>query len=188
MALDIFAAGNFLATNNFKLEIPFANTFNEHVQAINLPGANMNPVTGGLPTPFTQLQIPGHTMYFDTLTVTAHVDENMMSYQEIASWMFAVGFPSDFSQYATISNIPSTTGGSVVRDITLTILNSQEIPFIRFTYIAAYPILIGPMQFDSRPDDVQYAVFDVQFKYQSFKFQQIVNGVLIQNNVTTTSV
>ena len=99
---------SFLSPLGFKLQIKKTPHVNYFVQKVNVPSVTLG--TADIESPFTKIPFPGTKLTYGNLDVTFKVDENMMNYLEIYSWLREVGFPDNFAQYGSIAGKSITSG------------------------------------------------------------------------------
>jgi hypothetical protein len=119
-------------------------------------------------TPFTKIPFPGTKLTFGNLQVTFKVDENMLNYLEIYSWLRDVGFPDNFAQYSNIEGQQMTSGNGVFSDFTLIVLSSAMNPNMEITFFDCFPVDLSELEFDSTLSDVDYLTATVTFALRRF--------------------
>jgi len=160
--------------------------------AINVPGISLN--FQEQRTPLKDIPVPGEKLTYQDLDVTFLVDENLENYQELHNWLTGLGFPTDHTEYAALSNantdrFPTSSGsvsreigkvkygapnaGSTLSDATLMILTSKNNPVVEIRFSDLFPISIGPLQYNQQATDVNYLTVNCVFKYQIYKFANV---------------
>ena len=163
---------SFLSPLGFKLQVKKTPHVNYFVQKVNVPGVTLG--TADIDSPFTKIPFPGTKLTFGNLQVTFKVDENMMNYLEIYSWLRDVGFPDNFAQYSNIAGQSITSGAGVYSDITLIVLSSAMNPNIEFTFFDCFPVDLSELTFDSTSADVDYLTATVTFANRRFDVKPLV--------------
>lgn len=162
---------NFLSPLNFDFSIQRAPHINFFIQSVNLPGLSfMNPLQ---PTPFSNIPQTGDRIYYDDLVVTYKVDEDLQNYLEIYNWFTSIGFPADFNQYQQLKAQSLTTGKAIYSDITLLISNSTKVANFQVNFRECFPVAIGPLQFNSTDNDINYLTCTATFRYIFFEITKI---------------
>ena len=93
---------NPLSPNGFIFNITKLPNVNFFCQQINLPGLNLPSIIQG--TPFSDAEIPGEKLTYDTLDLQFLVDEQMLNYTSVHNWITALGFPQNYDQYINFIN------------------------------------------------------------------------------------
>jgi len=163
---------SFLSPLGFKLQIKKTPHVNYFVQKVNIPSVTLG--TADIDSPFTKVPFPGTKLTFGNLEVTFKVDENMVNYNEIYSWLRDVGFPDNFAQYNNIAGRSITSGEGVFSDITLIVLSSAMNPNIEFTFFDCFPVDLSEITFDSTSADVDYLTATVSFANRRFDVKNLV--------------
>jgi hypothetical protein len=157
---------SFLSPLGFKLQIKKTPTVNYFVQKASIPSITLG--AADVDTPFTKIPFPGTKLTFGNLQVTFKVDENMLNYLEIYSWLRDVGFPDNFAQYSNIAGQQMTSGNGVFSDITLIVLSSAMNPNMEITFFDCFPVDLSELEFDSTLSDVDYLTATVTFALRRF--------------------
>jgi hypothetical protein len=162
---------NFLSPLNFDFSLQRAPHLNFFIQSINLPGVSfMNPLQ---PTPFSNIPMTGDRLYYDDLNIVFKVDEDLQNYLEIYTWLSELGFPADFNQYQQISSKPITAGNGLRSDITLLISNGIKVANFQVNFRECIPVAIGPLQFATTDDSINYMTCSATFRYIFFEIEKI---------------
>jgi hypothetical protein len=162
---------NFLSPLNFEFSLQRAPHLNFFIQSINLPGVSfMNPLQ---PTPFSNIPQTGDRLYFDDLSVVYKVDEDLQNYLEVFNWITELGFPADFTQYQAIATKSIASGTGLRSDITLLIQNSLKVANFQVNFRECIPVAIGPLQFSSTDDTVNFMTCSVTFRYMFYELSKI---------------
>lgn len=82
---------NLFSGSNFQFNMPRAPIFSHFAQMITPPGEDLG--TAPYPTRPAGLKVPGSSVTFDTLTVTANMDQNWLAFEEIHKWMRGMASP-----------------------------------------------------------------------------------------------
>jgi hypothetical protein len=162
---------SYLSPLGFKLQIKKTPHVNYFVQKAVIPRVSLG--TADVATPFTKMPYPGTKLTFDNLQVTFKVDENMMNYLEIYSWLRDVGFPDNFAQYQNIAGQSISSGEGVFSDITLIILSSAMNPNLEITFFDCFPVDLSELEFDSTLSDVDYLTATVTFANRRFDIKTL---------------
>lgn len=162
---------NFLSPLGFHFhvkKIPHVNFFLQHV---NIPSITLP--TAKQATPFVDIPHPGDHCIFEPLSIRFKIDEDMNNYNELLSWVTALGFPDEHSQYAEIASKNQSVGDGIVSDISLIILTSLKNANIEITFRDAWPTYLGNFALNTVDNSVQYIDCAASFNYTSFKLATI---------------
>lgn len=163
---------NPLSPNGFMFNISKLPDVNFFCQSINLPGLNLPSIAQG--TPFSDAEIPGDKLTYDTLDLQFLVDEQMLNYTSIHNWITALGFPQSYDQYINfISADQKNKTNELMQnysDGVLQILNNSNNPSKTIQFRDLFPVSLSALTFLSTSDDVQYLVGNVSFKFTYYEF------------------
>lgn len=162
-----------LSVQKFRFQIRKLPNTTYTVSSVKLPGLNMGFVKQS--TPFAQLPIPGNgNLQFGELVLSFIVDENMANYFELVNWMVALGFPKDYTQYATVKhsdlNINPEFGG-VWSDAILHILTNQSNYNINIMFKDAFPVSLSELNFDAQNTQADPQIATVSFQYARYEYE-----------------
>jgi hypothetical protein len=163
---------SFLSPLGFKLQIKKTPTVNYFIQKATIPSVSLG--IADIDSPFTKVPFPGTKLTFGNLQVTFKVDENMLNYLEIYSWLRDVGFPDNFAQYSNIAGQQVTSGEGVFSDITLIVLSSAMNPNVEITFFDCFPVDLSELEFDSTLSDVDYLTATATFASRRFDIKALV--------------
>lgn len=141
-------------------------------QEVNLPGLLLGEPEFG--TPFARVPVPGETLTYEQLEIQFLIDERMDNYKSLYNWMVALGFPQDYNQYLSLSDldqINTTELATNYSDATLLILNNNNQPSQIVTFYDLFPVSISSLQFASTNTDVNYLVGRANFRFSYYKFE-----------------
>ncbi len=154
---------NFLGQLDFKFILKRSPHVNFFLQRVNLPQIVLPNFTPG--NPFVKIPYSGDHINFDPLSIEFKVDEDFYNYLEIHDWLYGLGFPQEFQQYADLHQHPKITGESLTSDISLMILSSVKKPNIEIIFADAFPTSLSNLVFSTTPSDVDYLSCLVTFAY-----------------------
>lgn len=164
---------NFLSPLSFKFSMERAPNLSYFVQSATVPALTLgNPY---LDTPFVRVPVAGDRLFFNELTITYRVDEDMLNYLEMYNWLVQLGFPESFEQYTLSYNAGGggTSESLVFTDATLTVLTNTMNPNYDIKFRDMYPLSLSELQFDSKDQDVDYVEATVTFAYKDFVIEKI---------------
>ena len=152
----------------------------------NLPGITLDELELG--SPLKDLPLLGSKLTYEDLSITFIVDENLENYIEMHTWLTAIGFPKDRSQFkdfrSTTSNTKTSTRGeskdigdvkaatpeiSMVSDAMLTILTNKNNPVVECRFADIFPTSLSGLEYSQNQTDVEYLTAAVTFKYKLYE-------------------
>lgn len=151
---------NLLQTTQFMLSFARAPDTSYFCQTVTLPGISLGEAQQV--TPFTDLYKPGDKLIYDPLNVTFLVDELLNSWKNIHDWMRGLGTPTKFMEYQRAKK------EGLVSDATLTVLNGQNNPVLRYMFRDCFPTALSPMNMSSTDDGGISMTCDVTLRYNWF--------------------
>jgi len=160
---------NFLSPVGFNFSLKKLPNTVYFIQSVNLPSVTLGEYS--FPTPFSRIPVPGDHLEFGELTVAFRIDEDMQNYREINEWLFALGFPENFSQYESLKNtdLLAGSGEGLVSDATLTILTSAMNPNIEVRFKDMFPLSLDSIDFLYSATDIDYILGSATFRYQRYE-------------------
>jgi len=148
---------------------------NYFVQSANIPSVNLG--STAIPNPFVKIPVPGDQLQYSDLNISFRVDENLVNYKELYSWMTQLGFPNGFDEYASQTSSAGATGLNqpkmVYSDATLVVLSSSMNPVMEVVYKDLFPVSLSELTFDSKMTQVTYIEARAVFKYRTFILRSI---------------
>ena len=144
------------------------------LQEAPLPGISLG--TALQSSSVHDIKLPGDTMDFDDITLSFMVDELMENYIAIHNWIVGLGFPEGHASFTKfIADTKNENSYSVasksVSDCHLTILNSDNHPSRKFTFVDAFPTSLSALTFQSTNTDVNYVVATVTLSYSYYTIE-----------------
>jgi hypothetical protein len=126
------------------------------------------------------IKVPGETLTFDDIQISFLVDENMDNYQAIFGWLIGLGYPEGHYQFrewqANLKNANAYSKSDAARTVSdchLSILNSDNIPIFRYTFVDAFPVALSGLTFQSTNTDVQYLVANLTLAYSYYTVSSV---------------
>ena len=158
---------NFLSPIGFRFLLQRLPTVQFMVQSVTLPSVVLGEAERD--TPFVKIPQPGDHLQYEALSIRYRIDEDMINYKEILSWMEGLGTPYSFGAMRQLVNTKSPSPrGDTFSDGTLAVLSSNNNLNKTITFIDMFPISLSPLQFDATMSDIEYLEADVSFRYQRF--------------------
>lgn len=144
---------NFLTASRFSLSIAGDEYKDLIAQVQEFTHPSLTASSAAQSTPRRNVPQPGTKLQYEPVTVRILLDNEMTIYSAIHNWM-----------------VNSVKVESDVKDITLTVYNSNERPTFNIKYLDAFPTNIGPIQFASNDQNDTILFSDVTFEYSEFTF------------------
>lgn len=155
---------SFLSNNKFEFVINRLPNVRFFIQSINLPTISL--LNTQVPNPYVTAQIPGNQLYFEGLTITYMMDENMGGWQEIYDWITNLGNPEGINKLGTLTRIPGQPN-SVTSDASLLIKTNANNPAIRIEFKDLFPSELGGVQFSST-ETQEFLTSTISFLYTHY--------------------
>lgn len=160
---------NILSPVSFRLSIQKFPNLMFWCQSVNIPDMTVAEVT--MPTPFVDIPILGDKVEFGDLSITVLVDEDLVNFKEIVSWMKAVGTPESFQQrtdyYSKETGPVTNKVRELYSDATLHILTNNKNPNKEVLFRDIFPTSIGELIFDSTGEN-EAITTDIIFQIRDF--------------------
>ena len=161
-----------LNPNSFQFSIQKYPELNYFLQEVSLPTVTLG--TAIQTSSVHDVKLPGETMEFGTLNIEFLIDEKLSNYLALFGWIQGLGYPEGHQQYTQYMNENRNSNGfsdnsKMVSDCFLMIMDSNNKPLQRFTFVDAFPTSLGALTFRSNNTDVQYLVASLTMEYSYFK-------------------
>ena len=156
----------------------------------NIPGITLDEIELG--TPLKNIPLMGNKLTYEDLSITFIVDEDLLNYIEMHTWLTAIGFPKDKSQFrnfrSATSNVASATRGesndigdvkpstperAMYSDAVMTILTNKNNPVVECRFADVFPTSLSGLTYSQNQTDVEYLTADVNFKYQIYEIKTL---------------
>jgi hypothetical protein len=147
-----------------------------YTQSFPIPGVSMDG-TVKQPTPFTDISLTGTKLNFEPLTLEFIVNENLENYLSILHWMNGISFPENNDQFINMIREGKITAktkhveNALTSQIDVIPLDSKHNPINVFSFLNAFPIALGSLQWSTTGTDVEYLKASVTLEYTLFKVQ-----------------
>lgn len=164
-----------LKPQRFYFDVPLLPDVTFSVQSAVIPSVTLG--VASYSNPMQDVQLPGEKLTYEPLQIKMMVDERLLTYVELYAWMRELAFPIGATDLAStaMQNVRmglSTNPKMPQSDASLMVLDSDNNPIMRFTFIGAFPIYIGELRFDTTEDGNTYLFCDVEFAYTYFKIDK----------------
>lgn len=150
---------NFLQQNRFAFIINRCPTVTYFCQRVNLPSLTLNISDQSAPHGIP-IRRPGNRFNFEDLQLSFPVDENMVNYKEIFTWMKSSAPWSDNKEL-----LPENYKTS---NASLLIYNNAYKPIITYKFYDCFPTFLSGLDFDITLPDTDVIMASVVFTYTYF--------------------
>lgn len=168
MTRNLTTPKNVSLLQNHKFEMVFPNLPNLKYfgQSVMFPGISTSEVAQ--PTPFSVAYRHGDTLFWEPLTISTILDEDMAVWKETYNWLTAFTNPRDFKRYPR--NDPPDRP-VLYQDAILTIFTNANTPNFRIKFRDCHPTVLGGMQFDYSSSPETIVSVDITFRYDTYEFE-----------------
>lgn len=138
-------------------------------QSVNIPGVSVQNTIQN--TPFSDLNIPGDKINFDSFTMEFLVDEELQSWIQVHDWLRGISFPKEFEEYKDLSNATRFSNSLKTpqyADADLILQSATNQPKIKFHFVDMFPISISGVNLDVRVGSERVLTSTATFKYKRF--------------------
>ena len=164
---------NPLQSNGFRFSIAKLPDLTYFCQKANVPRLDLPPAN--MPTPLSNVPVPGDKLMFGDLIVTFMIDAEMKNYLGIHNWLIGLGFPESHEQYSAyirkntdeLNRHELQAGYS---DATLTILSNTNRAIKTIHYVDVFPTSLESLEFESTVSNTVYLMGIASFKYTYYEF------------------
>ena len=127
------------------------------------------------PSPFLNVPLEGDTLTFEAMSLSFIVDEDLLNYREIYSWMTALGFPREHAQFAALQEPATGSEQTKYSDLTIVLHTNKSNPNYRVKFTDCFPTSLSSIQFDSTPTGMEPIVVDATFNFRGqFDIEKII--------------
>lgn len=171
---------DYLRPNGFRFQIHNIPNVSFFCQAANLPQMSIG--SPQVETPLSTLVFPGEKLSFGELIIRFLVQEDMANYVELYNWLTGLGSPESHKQFTEYvdgqryrfpNQNPRSKDLGQFSDADLFILDSNNNPNVKVTFIDAFPISLEGLDFDISTGDQNYFVGVAAFRYRLFKVETV---------------
>jgi hypothetical protein len=144
------------------------------LQSVNLPGIELGVIQQT--SSVHDVPVPGETMTYDDLSVSFIVDENLVNYLAIQSWIVGMGYPENHEQYrAALRNSKNSGNLSELSkgftDAVLTIMGNNQLPIVRASFRDCFPSRLSGIDFNAANTDSDVIIAQVTFSYSYYSIE-----------------
>jgi hypothetical protein len=147
------------------------------VQSCTIPSVSCTSVK--FDNPLQTINLPGDNLEYSPFQIRIMVDEDMLIYAEMYGWMRSHGFAT--LRNDTAAAVQKTQGHlqlgrnpeMPLSDVYLEVLDGQNNPRVKFTFLDAFPMYIGELKFDTTENGTTYLYCDIEFAYNYFTLDKV---------------
>jgi hypothetical protein len=172
---------DYLKPNGFKFQIHNLPNVSYFCQAANIPAIQIG--TASMPTPLSDIPVPGDKLSYGELVVRFLVQENMRNYIEIYNWLIGLGFPESREQYKNWNEsqryrFPAISDKRIgalgnYSDADFFVLDSDNNPNVKITYYDLFPTSLEALDFDISTGRADYLIGIAAFKYRHYTIEAL---------------
>ncbi len=172
---------DYLKPNGFKFQIHNLPNVSYFCQAANIPAIQLGAPT--MPTPLSDLPVPGDKLGYGDLVIRFLVQENMRNYIELYNWLIGLGFPNDRQEYKNWNESQRYRFPAVAdkrlgalgnfSDADFFVLDSDNNPNVKITYYDVFPVSLEALDFDISSGRADYLVGIAAFKYRHYTIEAL---------------
>ena len=118
------------------------------------------------PSPFLNLPLEGDTLTFEAMSLSFIVDEDLLNYREIYSWMTALGFPREHAQFAALQEPATGSEQTKYSDLTIVLHTNKSNPNYKITFNDCFPTSLSSVQFDTSVSALEPIIVDATFNFK----------------------
>lgn len=155
---------SFLSNNKFEFTMQRLPNLVFFVQSVNLPEIALT--QNGVPSPFTQVKVPGNQLVYGEISLTLMMDEDFLSWFEIYNWMSFLGNADSYNKRGPLSDSPGRIN-SVTSDAALIIKTNSNNPNIVVDFKDCFPTNLSELTFTST-ESHDFLTFNATFGYTSY--------------------
>jgi hypothetical protein len=168
---------NLLPPTSSRMILKRAPALSYFLTKVEIPGLSLPQAAGGHPTPFVKIPQVGDQLEYDELMVQFKVDEDLVNWLELYTWIKRTGHPDDFGQFRSITDESTITGGGLKSDIIIQVMTSKGRPNYEFTFKEAFPIKVTGYTLDNSVQDIDYITATGYFAYTSYDVTRVKAGM-----------
>ena len=181
MARDIFhkqlSNRNFLSPVGFEFSLAKFPKVSFFCNSAKIPEITLQTETQS--TYLKRIDVPGDQLEYADLRLRFLVDEDLVNYTTVHSWLTALGFPESAQQFADrLYENGERDPLNFFSDGTLVILNSNYNPSIQVKFKDLFPVSLTSLDFTATDTDINYFTAEVSFKYTVYNILDMKGNVL----------
>lgn len=164
---------NVLHPNKFVVSFAALPDVEYWAQSVNVPGLSL----GEAPrqTPFIDLYSPGDKLIMNPFSMTFLVDEDLLGWFEVYTWMRGMTFPKNFQEYKDLDQRFAAwrTPMPQFSDAMLVVLDSKQNPKIRVKFLNCFPISLTDILLSSTSEPESVVTADVTLRFDLYEIERL---------------
>lgn len=162
---------NVLHPNKFALSFSAIPTVEYWCQTVNIPGLSIGEAIRQ--SPFIDLYSPGDKLVINPFSMTFLVDEDLLGWREIYTWMRDMTFPKEFKEYTKLPLRPGAYAKPQPQfsDATLVVLDSKQNPKIRIKFENCFPTQLTDILLSATATPEEPITADAVFRFDLYEFE-----------------
>lgn len=164
---------NSLHPNKFIVSFAALPTVQYWAQSVNVPGMNLGEAIRS--TPFIDLWSPGDKLSINPFAMTFTVDEDLLGWLEVYTWMRGLAFPKDFTEYQNLDKRIAAWKLPMPQfsDATLIVLDSKQNPKIRIKFTNCFPTSLTDILLSSTSSPESVVTADAVFRFDIYEVERL---------------
>lgn len=170
-------SSTWLQKTKFQLQFTRLPNLVYFVQKFSLPGGEVKPVEQA--TPFKSRLAAGNKLEYESLNITFMVEEEMYTWENIHNWLKDIGTETSGQDYQNLKLFPGQafkTNQNSYPDAystaTLTRLDTQNNPKMRFHFEKCFPIKLGKIDFDTETSALDVPKCEITFGFFLYSIER----------------
>lgn len=163
-----------LQSAKFIFSLPRITSTQFFCQAINIPGISTQSTLQS--TTFSDLNIPGDKLVYESLNIEFLIDEDLESWTQIHDWMRGIAFPEAFEERQNLklqTRFSEKSKYPQYSDAELITLAANNTPKIKFHFIDLFPVELSGIPFDVRIGSEKTITATATFKFKRYDIVKI---------------
>lgn len=169
MSVNIPQTLNFLPPSVGKFEIHRSPNLNYFIQKITFPSVTLPKMEA--PTPFRPINLPSDHIFYDNITLTFKLDEDLAGYFEIYDWIVSLGRPESGEQALVAYN----TMNGIQSDCTLILMTNELVPNIQITFQDCLPVTLSGFELDTTTTDIPFLTATLTMSFRQYTYARLSN-------------
>ena len=149
-----------LQSTKFTFFIPDKPFLKYFCQTVNVPSVTTREIE--VSNQHSPIYVHGEKLYYESLVISAIMDEDLRVWEETYKWMSSLARPQDQGQYPRRH---FRDKNPLYFDGYLTVNTNANNPNIRIKFINCHPTSIGMVNFDTKVDADTIPTADFTFRY-----------------------
>lgn len=174
MATESFASNtpdntSILQSTKFTFLIPDKPFLKYFCQTVSIPSVSTTEIA--VNTPFSATYRHGEKLNYDSLVITALMDEDLRVWSETYDWLKGLTRPTSHEEY--IRKSPKDVQTPLYFDGFMTVNTNANNTNIRFKFRNCHPTSIGAIHFDTKVNADTIPTCDFTFRYDYYEVERV---------------